>query len=771
MKMIKTKYMNRLFCILCITIYASLVFSQESNINTFTAKAWYDGSEVRLRWVPATEAMWKSSIVNGITIERVAVTKDGEELPLADQALSRVILIEGLKPISENEWDNHFDASNKYAAVAKSNLYSSDYDIEITGETTLADAFNHQQTSQTKYLFTMFSADQDWEVAQGVAMAFTDAGIEPEYEYIYGLKLTTSDENLETEVGLCQVSTSGLVTFPAVSISEAQGGDREALLSWSQEEMIAYYGSYDIERSTDNIIFEKVNDNPFVFMSGGDDISEEVYYRDSLPENNVTYYYRVRGRSPFGYAGPASDPISVMGKPARLNLMLGIPKVDVEAEAVNLDWSHLSAETEALITGYDVLRSSTEDGEYAKLNSSLLSPSVKTFKDNDIQDLAYYRYVAYDENDYQYSSISVIAQMPDSIAPTPPMDLSGNFLDNYEAEIEWEASPEDDVSGYKVYAANQEDGTYIDVSRSPTKITSFRHRIDPAMGGENVYIKIKAIDHHDNYSDYSKVLVLKRPDIIPPSKPNISKALPTPEGVIFTWSFSNSGDVAYHKLQRTKIGTPNWQDLVTIQVDEEDGYCNGSSANNPGDKICFTDSDIPEPGKYKYRLVAVDDALNIASSKVYTVTPYVSSVSGEITNIRIELIEELLPPDASLNALLAAVKDKVRNAESFISDGTTVYATQLSWEYPLNESLKDFMVYRMITGGTMVQYKAVTLEEALNLDPTTQIADVSGDLGSNKFNFTDSNLEPGRRYSYQVVARHTNGSNSKKSKMVTIKIP
>ena len=111
------------------------------------------------------------------------------------------------------------------------------------------------------------------------------------------------------------------------------------------------------------------------------------------------------------------------------------------------------------------------------------------------------------------------------------------------------------------------------------------------------------------------------------------------------------------------------------------------------------------------------------------------------------------------------------NADDFIDDGSTLFNTKIKWQYTLDETLKDFMIYRMITSGTMIQYKVVTLEEAMNYDPSAQDVNVQGDLGLNPFQFVDENLEPGRRYSYQVVARHTNGTNSNKSKMVTIKIP
>lgn len=763
--------MNRLFYVLLITAFSTLGFSQVDNLNTFTTKAKYDGNEVRLRWVPATEEMWKSSRVNGITIERITVINNEVELSVVEQAESRVTLVSDYKPVPENEWDATFSGSNKYAAVAKSNLYSSEYDVTISGATTLADAFNHDQTAQSKYLFTMFCADQDWDVAKGVAMAFVDASVEPNMEYIYGLKLTVPDEDLTTQIGLCQVSTSETVAFPPVSINEAQGGDHEALLSWSQEDLIDFYSSYDIERSTDNIHYVKVNENPFVFMGAGEDASEEVFYRDSLPANNVTYYYRIKGRSPFGEIGPPSLPEHVVGKPARLSILLGIPQVTMNADNILLDWSHLPAETGALIKGFDVLRSISEDGEYTKINNSMLSAATRDYTDNDLQDQMYYKYVAYDYNDYDYPSISVLAQVPDSIPPAPPVGLSGAFVDNYEANLEWEENQEDDVSGYKVYASNQEDGTYIDVTKSPTKLLQFTHRIDPTMGGENVYFKMKAIDHNDNYSDFSEAFVLKRPDILPPAKPSITKVLPTPEGVIFTWNFSSSQDVQYHALQRTKIGTPNWTDLVSIDKSDEDGFCTGSSANNPGEAICYTDDDALEPGEYKYRLVAVDDAQNISASKIYTVTPYIASVAGEIVNISIQLETTELPPDTSFNSLLATVKDKIRNADDFVDNGTTIYNTKLRWQYTLDETLKDFMIYRMITSGTMIQYQVVTLEEAMNYDPSSQDIEVQGDLGLNPFQFVDENLEPGRRYSYQVVARHINGTNSNKSKMVTIKIP
>jgi len=79
-------------------------------------------------------------------------------------------------------------------------------------------------------------------------------------------------------------------------------------------------------------------------------------------------------------------------------------------------------------------------------------------------------------------------------------------------------------------------------------------------------------DGHDNYSDFSTILALARPDIIPPSRPVLYKATPTPAGIELGWAFSSSDDLARHELQRKNINVTDWETVLTITPEQADNY-------------------------------------------------------------------------------------------------------------------------------------------------------------------------------------------------------
>jgi len=108
-----------------------------------------------------------------------------------------------------------------------------------------------------------------------------------------------------------------------------------------------------------------------------------------------------------------------------------------------------------------------------------------------------------------------------------------------------------------------------------------------------VYYKVVAVDYHYNQSDYSKILEVKRPDLIAPSAPVISKAESSTTSIYLEWKPSSSSDVAFYQIYRKVNDQKDWK--VVKQINQKD-------------KV-FEYIDPVDKGKeYTYAVIAQDSA-------------------------------------------------------------------------------------------------------------------------------------------------------------------
>ena len=78
---------------------------------------------------------------------------------------------------------------------------------------------------------------------------------------------------------------------------------------------------------------------PFIFASDSEEDPTSAIYKDSLESNNMTYYYRVCGRTPFGTKGPPSPVIQAQGIPLRITpFFLTIDSQQVSENEAILGW-------------------------------------------------------------------------------------------------------------------------------------------------------------------------------------------------------------------------------------------------------------------------------------------------------------------------------------------------------------------------------------------------------------------------------------------------
>ncbi len=746
-----------------------------------------EGSHISLRWMCTDYPTWLKGCKNGYSLTRYTVLRDSQALSIEAIEASKLIMAPNILPLPEADWAT-FPATNNFAKVARHLLYEDSIKVEMTNNPTLADAVDLAETQEGRFMFAAFAAEQDFEVATGMGLGYKDEQVDLKEVYIYQLQINGTD----TATAI-RMATNDIFEFPAVEGLIATGSDRVAMIEWSIEEIEVIYSSFDIERSTDSIIFEKINETPFIFTTDTEE-DTQVTFKDELPDNSTSYYYRVIGRNSFGKQGPPSEAVKVKGVDPRLEMSLKIDSVACQDGQATLRWDNFDDSFESKIKGFYIYRSLSSTEDFTAANTSMLPNTARLFTDESPLLSGYYILRAIDNNDNLYESNVKLVQLPDSIPPAPPTGFSGLFLNPTRVKLTWEANVEPDLKGYRLFVGNRPNGNFTQITPQPVNQQQFVYEIAPEFLVDSIYFKIAALDFRENTSVFGTCLGMVRPDKIPPAKPVLQKVTPTPAGVQLGWRFSSSEDVVNHILQKKQLNGTEWETVLDIAKAEEINYSVDLAPEEIG-ATCYLDSTFFEKETYQYRLLAYDEMENQSSSSVINVIPYDNGLRGQIESFK--ATAKCLPNGALDDQFAFDVFDYVltnyqqtniinfdtlrelvirqyidldeqkglRDLDPFeaitfleqrkqeIWQDNLVGQVALHWDYANQEELTCFDIYRSAEGSALIHYKSI---------PAT---------GINTMEFLDEDIKAGKRYYYQVIAKHTAGAFSEPSKKVLVRVP
>ncbi len=707
---------------------------------------------------------------------------------------SYVVLKSALFPLAENQWNSQFDSGNKFAGVAKNCLYNTDDDVVINADSKFSDALDFVETNDSRYFFALFAAEQDYEVAKALAYGYEDFSAKDGEEYIYFVRVNSQKDEYQNLYAISEIGLSNTPEYPAPTEFSGESKDSVIVLRWLSRPIDRYYSTYDIERSTDGVNFTNLNDGIPVLSSVEDRVPDYSFYRDSLPDNSNIFYYRICGRTYFGGKGPYSEVLEIKGTPGKLRNFYMDFKVFLTDNEVSFDWSGFNDELEDKIEGFNIYRSNKSEFLTETVNPTLLASSVRTYQDTDPMSSGYYQLEAVDVNGHSYRSQVKLVQLLDSIPPDAPVGLSGTFPNSGTLVLSWMPNTDEDVANYHVFAANSRNAEFTQISHHSVNDTSFVYNIDPNFAVDSIFIQVLAADLRDNYSEKSEILALARPDVVPPSNPLLHHVVPTPEGIELGYQFSESDDVVRHEFQRKEKQGGAWKTILSLAPDEVEKF----ELDNNNGKHLYLDKDPLKRRDYVYRLIAIDDSENVASSKLMYVRPYDDGMRGQITQFRASPSyqpidwENIPNPDghkhlvdiiATYNAYGTVNHDdlqplvflnvitnqeykflitskpyeiisflKIRFREIWGSDLKP--QIELSWSYDAeNDQLVDYQIFRSVKGSALALYKTIPKEE------------LSGNY------WVDDDTKAGRRYVYQIMARHLGGGFSKRSRPVMVKLP
>ena len=575
---------KRLFCISNILIICNVVCWSQSTIH-ITARP--KQSHILLRWSPTTAISWHYLNQYGYMLERYTLYRNGQFIDNPKTTRKELGII---KPWPKEQFEKVIDSSDRLAIVAQA-LYGESFVVEV--QTTSQTLMNRVNELQSRFTFCLFAAGQSILAATASGLFYADSIVNPGEKYVYRIIPLVPDTLERIDTGYVYVGLDDWQPLPRPILLSAQADDRMITLKWDRKHFEQVFLYYIVERSSDGRHFERINEQPYFNISQKQD-EEDYYIRlDSLPDYNKRYYYRIRGVNLFEEISPPSDTLSFIAI-ARLQDRPVITGAYIDRTSVTIKWN-FSAQQRNQLKGYQIYRGFSRQTISTPLNRTLLSPFDTSFTDTSPMYSNYYIVKAIDQNGNVSESLPYFVSIEDSIPPNPPAGLRANIDTTGKVILQWTKNQESDILGYQVFRANYPNEDFIQISKDIVTDTLFYDYVGLHSLTPRVYYRIKALDKHYNPSDFSIILSVLKPDLIPPQPPVISEY--RVENGIITLHFipSSSADVRQYVAYRLADQDSLWRVCGVMPV---------------GGKNSFTDTCWQAPCYFTYQILAVDSAGN-----------------------------------------------------------------------------------------------------------------------------------------------------------------
>lgn len=622
------------------------------------------GDSIVLRWAPDAPGAWTTANQFGYAIERTEVPATGTFDPASYQRLNST----PIKPWPLDKWAAIAGktSENSMAAIAAQALYGKSFTSTGTSFVQMADEYAN------RWSFALLAADMNPPTATALGLRFVDKTAIKGSVYIYRVLCLADSSVYKIEPGYFVVNTADVIQIPQPLISKATEMENAIQLEWDRAYHEKAFSAYWIERSDDKgKTFKRLTKVPF--LNPQNELREQssvILYTDSLKENYKPYVYQLIGITSFGEESIPSQAVSAMG---RDKTPPGAPE-KVKAESIGgfkikLSWEKKLEEKD--LKGFIIGRSNSSSDGFQPLFEKPLPSSTRSWIDENANVTTTNYYVVAAMDTAGNGSVSMISygMIIDSIPPAPPVNLKGSIDSLGVVRISWNFGKEPDLAGYMVYFANDPTHVFSSTTPKPLRDTTYMDTITLKTLSKKIYYKIKSVDVTYNYSPFSVLLELKKPDKVPPTSPVISSYKVMEDGIRIDWINSLSEDVVEHKLYR-KTDKENWIEYQKFPKAEIS---------------TFTDKDLKPGSNYSYQLVSIDESGNKSKPSVEMTLKFTGSLTTQ----------------SVINIFASVTPDK---------KGILV-----SWNYPVQGNYR-FVVYRAVNGGNFLTVKTTEQKTAAFTD-------------------------------------------------------
>lgn len=585
MKMKGIRYAVRMM--LCSLVTASVAAQEkpveEDTIPNVAVIGSVQKDRIKLRWATTTALSWRKANRYGYRLERYTVTRNGAVLPQPE----KVILSERMVPQPLEAWEKELETNDQAAIMAQA-LYGERFEVEAGDG--LSAIVNLSREQEQRFSFGLMAADQDFEVAQKAGLGYVDTTVKSNEKYAYKVIPLVPEAELKVEEGGIFTGLQDYEPLPEPLELAGVFNDETVILTWNKKLLAKTYSSYIVERSADNRTFEKRTGNPFMNLNNSEvETTDRAFYTDSIA-NDKTYHYRVKGITPFGETGPPSEVVSGAGKKLLKYVPHLLSKNIISDKEVVLKWEFPEEGVKEL-RSFNLKRSDTDDGFFETVVKDIPAQKREVTYTR-LKPTNYFKIEAVDKNNNTRESFPMLVQPVDSVPPAKPTGLTGTIDSTGVVTLSWKPNTDPDLQGYRIYRANQETEEFSQLTVSPQSGTGYRDSVGIKNLNPKVFYKISALDNRENMSELSEALILKKPDVIPPSAPVFTQYNVEKNTVSLQWAGSSSTDVAGQYLYKKENNAAQWTLVDALSKDKTD----------------YTDKKIAEGNVYSYTLIAKDES-------------------------------------------------------------------------------------------------------------------------------------------------------------------
>ncbi len=559
------------------------------------------GDKILLRWAPGSPGAWHLSNQSGYRLERL-IFRDSNELTTAQWEL-----LATPKPWPLDDWAPiaNEQAQDPYAAIAAQAIYGKRNFSDP--ENTTASFLEKATELENLYAAALLAAEFSRNAAIASGLRYEDEDLRAGYTYIYRVYSLASRPDYIIDTAYYVIHTDEVHPNPVPQIDSVEEGENRIKLYWTRQ-WERYYSGWLIERSSDQRHWESLTGEvPFIDSPvDRDGLPNEWFtYIDSLDQNYRPYYYRLIGITPFAELSQASAVVRAMGRdrtppPAPY----GIETRQIAPSKMEIRWQF--PDTVGDLAGFLITRTEQrEGGTEVGLTPRLLPPHMRRFVDTSFDPLVsnWYFVYAVDTAGNAMVGLPEYGSIVDSIPPAPPTQITGQIDTNGVVTLHWPLGPEPDLYGYKVFYANAREHIFTPRTNRILRDTFWSDTIPLNVLTEEIFYAVVAFDLYGNASDWSDIVRLQKPDLVPPTSPLFDTYHISENGVELRWIRSSSHDVVKHLLYRRPEAQPDEWQLLFVDTDTVGNY--GS----------WRDTTVAPRTAYVYRIVAVDDAANYSEKE------------------------------------------------------------------------------------------------------------------------------------------------------------
>ena len=551
---------------------------------------------IKLRWIPST----KNPFYTYELYKRVLTKQVKNKKEKKTKEKNKFKLIHSAKMMSKEEVIKNYskDYYKKVQAILNpQSTVDSVYDKFMIAS---------QNDQWFGMLFYMAEIDSDLATIIGSAYKDTDFQKNTGYEYllkVYNNKKPVTEKNF-------MIDTSRL-DKPIEIIPKGVRYDWGVALKWSG--YMAYTAFHVYRSETENDGYVKITKTPvnvaYQIEGNGQVVTSPYFYTDSainLPANKKSsladkikienekkqtiYFYKISGIDSFGDESALSKPLyPIMDKsrkPAPVKNIMAAQKDD----AMLVSWD---ASKDANLSGYNVYKGSTYDGDYSKLNTSLVTDT--NYIDSEIlPEVNYFYAVTAVRKNYTESimTLPALAVFRDKTPPAVPEQLTA-IATKGQISLSWLSVSDNDLEGYELYRATSKDAfDWAKMNGKPLTVNYYNDTMSKVLDKKPYFYKVLSIDKKFNRSKFSSIIEIKLPDLTPPKVPVWGECISKNENIVLNWVQSTEDDIAEYRVYK---GRGNKRVLL---------------ANVPSKNNSYTDKSIKPGAKAWYFITAVDGDKN-----------------------------------------------------------------------------------------------------------------------------------------------------------------